>query len=147
MEEIIVKPIGFVKNKLLEIKGSGWKTMFSEIELTSDFSNKSFDGIEDFSHLEIVFYFHKSTKTIIGNAHPRRNLNSSKVGIFAMRKQDRPNHIGITIVKLIKIEGKKLVVLGLDALNGTPVLDIKPVVKRLFPKENIKEPDWVNNNT
>ena len=144
MEKITVKPIAFVKNKLTEIRGSDWKMTLSEIELTPNLLAESLLGIEDFSHLQIVFYFHKATETVVGNAHPRRNLNIPKVGIFAMRKPDRPNHIGITIVKLIKKEGKKIIVMGLDALNGTPVLDIKPVAKRMFPKEMIKEPDWVN---
>ncbi len=144
MEKITVKPIAFVKNKLTEIRGSDWKTTLSEIALTPDFLAESLLGIEDFSHLQIIFYFHKATETVVGSAHPRRNLKIKKVGIFAMRKPDRPNHIGITIVKLVKKEDRKLIVLGLDALNETPVLDIKPVTKRMFPKEDIKEPYWVN---
>ncbi len=147
MEEITVKPIAFVKNNLLEIKGNDWKTTLSEIELAPNFSTESLLGIEGFSHLQIIFYFHKTTETVVESAHPRRNSNIPKVGIFAMRKQNRPNHIGITVVKLIKKESKKLIVLGLDALNGTPVLDIKPFAKRLLPKEEIEEPDWVSDNT
>jgi len=144
LKEITVKPIAFVKNTLTKIKGDCWKTTASEIELTSDFSEKSLDGIEDFSHLEIVFYFHKAKKGITEKAHPRKDKNITKVGIFAMRKPDRPNYIGVTIVKLLKKDGKKLFVLGLDALDGTPILDIKPMVKRLLPTEEITEAYWIN---
>ena len=141
---ILVQPIAFVINKYKEIKGKIPKDAISEIVIVADIPKESLTGIEDYSHLEIIFYFHKATNTIKGKAHPRNNKDIPKVGIFAHRNPNRPNHIGLTIVKLIKKEGKKLFVSGLDALDGTPILDIKPVVKHFLPKESIKQPNWIN---
>ncbi|HIP48330.1 MAG TPA: tRNA (N6-threonylcarbamoyladenosine(37)-N6)-methyltransferase TrmO [Lutibacter sp.] len=143
MSEITVKPIAFVRNEFQEAKGIIPREAISKIELIDSISIASFDGIDDFSHLEIIFYFHKASKVITGTAHPRNNTNIPKVGIYSHRSRNRPNHIGLTLVKLIKREGNTLTVSGLDALDGTPVLDIKPVVTRFLPQEKIKEPDWV----
>jgi tRNA (Thr-GGU) A37 N-methylase len=75
-------------------------------------------------------------------SHPRNNPQLPLTGIFATRKKDRPNHIGHTIVNLIKREKRKLFVEKLDAINGTPILDIKPVLKEFLPSGEIKEPFW-----
>ncbi len=140
---IQIKPIGFVVNDRPEKSDCNWNSIESKIELTSDFNSDSFDGIELFSHLEILFYFDKSEKEFIGAEHPRGNTKYPKVGIFAQRKKDRPNHIGATIVNLIRKEGKNLIVANLDAISGTPVLDIKPVFKEYLPKGEVLQPDWV----
>ena len=140
---IIVKPIAFVKNKYKEAKGSIPKDAISEIVLIDSIPEDSFEGIDEFSHLEIIFHFHKASKIITGTAYPRNNMNNPKVGIYSHRRKDRPNPIGLTLVKLIKREGRKLIISGLDALDGTPILDVKPVVDRFLPQEKIKQPDWV----
>lgn len=117
--------------------------MISEIELLKDIPANSFDGIEEFSHLEILFYFNQSDKSkIIFNGHPRGNKNWPAVGIFAQRKRDRPNSIGLTIVELMERKGNRLTVKNLDAINGTPILDIKPVMKEFLPATAIKQPQW-----
>jgi len=139
---LIVKPIGYVKNKRIEQSDRNWNSIESRIELTSKFNSDSFDGIESFSHLEILYHFHKSEKEFKGSEHPRGDKKYPKVGIFAQRKKDRPNHIGATIVKLIRKEGKTLVVTNLDAIDGTPVLDIKPVFNEYLPKEEVIQPKW-----
>lgn len=144
MSNLILKPIGFVKNNRLKKVDKNWSTVLSTIELTDEFLADSLDGIESFSHLEIIFSFHKSNRTITGSEHPRGNKKYPKVGIFAQRKKDRPNHIGATIVKLIQKSGKSLIISDLDAIDGTPVLDIKPIFKEYLPKETIKQPSWVN---
>ena len=116
----------------------------SEIELADNLPIESFDGIETFSHLEIIYYLDKANKTITGSEHPRENTNWPKVGIFAQRKKDRPNHIGLTIVNLIRKDGRKLIVSNLDAIDGTPILDIKPVFEEYLPKDEIKQPKWTS---
>ncbi|PID60695.1 MAG: tRNA (N6-threonylcarbamoyladenosine(37)-N6)-methyltransferase TrmO [Ignavibacteriae bacterium] len=140
--EIILKPIAFVKNNQKEKSDNNWSEIISEIKLTDNLPIECLDGIETFSHLEIIYFLDKSNKTITGSEHPRENPNFPKVGIFAQRKKDRPNHIGLTIVNLIKKEGRKLIVSNLDAIDGTPILDIKPVFKEYLPKGEIKQPDW-----
>lgn len=142
MKDILLKPIAFVKNRRNEPIDDNWSTVESIIELTNDLPEKCFDGIEDFSHLEIIYHFNKSTKTFIGSEHPRENKSYPKVGIFAQRKKDRPNHIGATFVNLVRHEGRKLIVTNLDAIDGTPVLDIKPVFQEYLPLGDVKQPEW-----
>ncbi len=141
-EDIILKPIAFVKNSRKEASDDQWCEIISEIELIDDLPVESLDGIETFSHLEIIFFLDKALKTITGSEHPRENPDWPKVGIFAQRKKDRPNHLGLTTVNLIRKEGKTLIVSNLDAIDGTPVLDIKPVFTEYLPKGDIKQPDW-----
>ncbi|MFH0999737.1 MAG: SAM-dependent methyltransferase [Bacteroidota bacterium] len=137
-----IKPIAFVKSQRNETIDDHWSLVESEIELADDLPDECLDGIEQFSHLEIIFYFNKATKTVIGSEHPRENKSYPKVGIFAQRKKDRPNHIGTTIVNLLKRDGRKLFVYHLDAIDGTPVIDIKPVFKEFLPKGEVKQPEW-----
>ena len=142
MDEIKINPIGYVRNIRTEAIDDNWSSVESVIELTEDLPDECFDGIEEFSHLEILFHFNKSTKVFIGSEHPRENKAFPKVGIFAQRKKDRPNHIGTTVVNLVRRNGRKLIVKNLDAINGTPVLDIKPVFKEFLPQGEVKQPDW-----
>jgi tRNA-Thr(GGU) m(6)t(6)A37 methyltransferase TsaA len=142
MNDILIKPIGFVKNSRTEPLDDHWLSVESIIELTDELSEDCLDGIELFSHLEILYHFNRSTKTVVGSEHPRENKNFPKVGIFAQRKKDRPNHIGSTIVELIKHDHRKLIVRHFDAIDGTPVLDIKPVFQEYLPKEKVVQPEW-----
>lgn len=141
-ENITLKPIAFVKNNRKEKSDKNWSTITSEIELAEDLPSECLDHIDSFSHLEIIYFMNQSQKTITGSEHPRENPKWPKVGIFAQRKKDRPNHIGLTVVNLIKKNGRILIVSNLDAIDGTPVLDIKPVFEEYLPKGKIKQPGW-----
>lgn len=143
-DSITVHPIAVVKNTRDETADDFWGSVTSEIELLPHIPEGALEGIEDFSHLEIIFHFHKADKNDYdyGPMHPRENPAWKKTGIYAMRKKSRPNHIGLTTVKLVKREGRVLTVELLDADNGTPVLDIKPVIKEFLPQEEIKQPQW-----
>ena len=142
-QEISIIPIAQVCNNRSEVTDDDWGEVISEIQLKDHISPDSLDGIESFSHLEILFFFDRTTEAIVWkSAHPRENVNWPKVGIFAQRKKDRPNHIGVTIVELIKREGNKLIVKGLDAIDKSPVIDIKPVMKEFLPKVPIQQPSW-----
>lgn len=142
--EINLKPIAYVYNNRKEAVDDNWNSIISTIDLVDDLPESILDGIEQFSHIEVVFYFHQSTKVILGSEHPRENKLWPKMGIFAQRKKDRPNHIGVTVAQLLQKEGRRLMVTHLDAIDGTPVLDIKPVMKEFLPKETIKQPDWTS---
>lgn len=138
-------PVATVKNNRQDMSDDFWGDVVSEIELVPDIPADAFNGIEEFSHLEIVFHFDKADQSkIIFSGHPRGNKDWPNVGIFAQRKKDRPNGIGLTIVELIKREGNKIWVKHLDAIDGTPVLDIKPVMKEFLPAAEIKQPQWSN---
>jgi tRNA-Thr(GGU) m(6)t(6)A37 methyltransferase TsaA len=139
-----IEPIAWVKNRRKEILDDGWAGIISEITLAEGIPVETLDGIEDFSHLELVFIFDQVEEKdiVLKSAHPRENPNWPKVGIFAQRKKNRPNRIGLTVVKLLKKEGCVLTVQYLDALDGTPVFDIKPVMKEFLPAGELKQPEW-----
>lgn len=143
MNDILLHPIAYVKNTRPALSDDYWGELISEIELIDSLPAAAFDGIENFSHLEVLFYFHKSNpenKVLFGR--PRENPQWPVTGIFAQRKKDRPNNLGTTIVKLNKRVGNKLYVENLDAIDTTPVLDIKPVFKEFLPAGEIVQPPW-----
>jgi tRNA (adenine37-N6)-methyltransferase len=142
--EFVVKPIAFVKNTRREIKDDSWSEVVSEIELAAGIPEETLDRIEEFSHLEIIYLFHRigEKDVVLNSAHPRENPNWPKVGIFAQRKKNRPNRLGLSLVKLIRKEGRVLTVKFLDAIDGTPILDIKPVMKEFLQQEEIIQPSW-----
>ena len=141
---ITLFPIGTVKNIRQKVEDDNWSEITSVVELGSSFTEEALLQIDEFSHAEIIYYFHlvEDGKIETGARHPRNNKDWPKVGIFAQRGKNRPNRLGATIVKVIKREGKQLFVQGLDAVDGTPVLDIKPVMKEFLPREEIHQPEW-----
>jgi tRNA (adenine37-N6)-methyltransferase len=141
--QISLHPIATVTNKRDAPTNDFWGDTFSEITLLPHIPEDAFMGIEEFSHLEIIFYFDKVNKEkIIFSGHPRGNPEWPVVGIFAQRKKDRPNQIGLCTVELIEHTGATIKVKYLDAINGTPVLDIKPVFTEFEVKSEIRQPGW-----
>lgn len=141
--ELIFVPIATVKNNRTEIKDDYWGSVVSEIELAPHIPVESLTGLDTFSHLEIIFHFHLlKSADITYCGHPRENPTYPIVGIFAQRKKNRPNSIGTTIVELLKISNRSIFVKNLDANNGTPVLDIKPILKEFLPQTTVKQPQW-----
>lgn len=141
---IEVQPVAFVKNSRTAPEDDEWGKVTSVIELADDTVTEALDGITDFSHLVIVYYFHlvPKEKAVARSRHPRNNQNWPVVGTFAQRNKSRPNRIGITTVELLAQEGRTITVKGLDAIDGTPVLDIKPVMQEFLPTSTVKQPQW-----
>ncbi len=112
--------------------------------LDERFAADALQGLQAFSHAEIIFQFHKvePSKIVTGARHPRNNAQWPLVGIFAQRGKNRPNRIGSTICRVLKVEGRRLTVAELDAIDETPVLDIKPVMAEFLPREPVRQPDW-----
>lgn len=144
MKTVNLSPIGRVHNNRKTPEDDHWGEVVSEIRLNDDWDVTSLDGIVAFSHVEIIFLFHLVSEENIQYTarHPRNNTDYPKVGIFAQRGKNRPNKIGLTTVELIKRDGLSIFVKGLDAIDGTPVLDIKPVMKEFLPKGEIQQPEW-----
>ena len=143
--EIKFKAVATVKNSRAKPTNDFWKEIISEIELADHIPTEAFDGISSFSHLEIIYFFDKvESNDIIFYGRPRENPNYPSVGIFCQRKKDRPNSIGLCTVELLEHKGRTIKVKSLDAINGTPILDIKPVFKEFQPKGEIKQPIWVS---
>ncbi len=142
--EISLTSIATVKNSRVEPIDDHWSAIVSEIELAQQIPTEVFNGISSFSHLEIIYYFDQvKPEKIVFAGHPRGNPNYPLVGILGQRKKDRPNTIGLCTVELLSHNGRTITVKNLDAINGTPILDIKPVFKEFLPKGEIKQPDWV----
>jgi tRNA-Thr(GGU) m(6)t(6)A37 methyltransferase TsaA len=140
-EGIVLNPIGYVKTnaKREEIKD---KESLSQIVLRDDLV-EGLSGISDYSHLFVLFYLNqvssKQRKTL--KIHPRGREDMPLVGVFVARTMLRPNPIGLTLVELVKVDCNVLTVRGLDAYDGTPVLDIK-TYDFWDMAENAKVPDW-----
>lgn len=139
-----IKPIAFVNNTRKDILDDNWGSIVSTIELAENINDSSLKGINEFSHLEIIFFFDKVSddKIQYEARHPRNNKDYPEVGIFAQRGKNRPNKLGVTIVELVEQKQRILIVKGLDALDGTPIIDIKPVMKEFLPKNEVSQPDW-----
>lgn len=139
-----VRPIGFVESSRLQPLDDLWGDEEACISLIEPFTAEAIQGLTDFSHVEILYLFHRvqASQIFIGARHPRNNPAWPMVGIFAQRGKDRPNRIGCTICKIVRVEGAKLFVSGIDAIDGTPVLDIKPVMAEFLPREEVRQPAW-----
>lgn len=139
--------IGAVCSTRKEIKDDEWDKEKVFIELDSSrFTAESLLGLETFSHVEVLFYMHGVNPEKIESVarHPRGNLNWPRIGIFSQRGKNRPNQIGTTVCRVLKVDGTRLYLEGLDAIDGTPVLDIKPWVVELGPRGEVCQPSWMN---
>lgn len=141
-----LQPIATVHNDRKTISDDFWGEVVSEIKLAPSLPPEALDGIDSFSHVEIFYIFDKAigNAVVTGSEHPRENPQWPKVGIFAQRKKNRPNFLGATICPVVKREGSSLFVRMLDAIDGTPVIDIKPVMKEFLPQSDIVQPQWVS---
>ncbi|HVY95295.1 MAG TPA: SAM-dependent methyltransferase [Bryobacteraceae bacterium] len=142
---ISVIPVGIVLSSVATPVDDIWGGLVSRIDLdTSRFTPDSLAGLDAFSHVEIIFAFHQVPESKIETTarHPRNRTDWPKVGIFAQRGKNRPNRIGVTICKLKSVDGTSLSVEGLDAIDGTPVLDIKPYMREFAPREETRQPAW-----
>jgi tRNA-Thr(GGU) m(6)t(6)A37 methyltransferase TsaA len=143
IQSINLMPIAWVHNARTSIEDR-WGGLASEIRLDPSLPAESLDGLEAFSHAEVVFHFHlvAESEIVTGRRRPRGNPAWPEVGIFAQRGRVRPNRLGLTVVRILRREERSLFVDGLDALDGTPVLDIKPVMVEFLPSEPVRQPDW-----
>jgi tRNA (adenine37-N6)-methyltransferase len=141
---IEMKPIGHVHCERLNVDDDYWGGSQAVIVLTEEVEPEALDGLEQFSHAEIVYVFDRVApeKIVRGARHPRSNPDWPKTGILAQRSKSRPNRIGTSIVRILRREAGTLVVAELDAVNGTPVLDIKPVMQEFLPRTKVWQPEW-----
>jgi tRNA-Thr(GGU) m(6)t(6)A37 methyltransferase TsaA len=142
---IVMEPVGHVRGGRIAAVDDDWGKSRARIELDpARFTAESLAGLEAFTHAEVIFVFDKVTdaEIVTGARHPRGNKDWPKVGIFAQRGKNRPNRIGLCTCRVIAVDGLSLEVEGLDAIDGTPVLDIKPLMSGFQPRETIGEPAW-----
>jgi tRNA-Thr(GGU) m(6)t(6)A37 methyltransferase TsaA len=141
---ITLEPIGYLVGGRTDIADDDWGDVPAVIELDARFAAEALAGLDEFSHLLVVYHFHRvDPGKIESNArHPRNNPAWPKVGIFAQRGKNRPNRIGVSTCRILGVDGRTVLVQGLDALDGTPILDIKPVMRGFEPRGEIREPAW-----
>jgi tRNA-Thr(GGU) m(6)t(6)A37 methyltransferase TsaA len=146
MLTVAMTPIGTVRSTRTATEDDDWDSVLSSIELdAAQFTAEALTGLETFSHIEVVYLFDRvdPAKVEKGARHPRNNTAWPKIGIFAQRGKNRPNRIGTTICRVDRIEGLRIHVLGLDAVERTPVLDIKPWVREFGPRGYVRQPAWM----
>lgn len=135
-----LRPIGhIITSASHEELGGG--SVVSKIVIDPEFAG-GLEGLEDYSHLYVLFWLQRIPRRRIAlTVHPRGRKDVPKVGVFATRSPHRPNPIGLTLVKLLSKKGRVLTVKGLDAYDGTPVLDLKPRDRRDSPPR-LRVPAW-----
>ena len=144
---ISVVPLGLVSTARRDPVDDHWGSEVATIDLDpTRFTADALAGLADFSHLEVVYYFHlvADSEITTGARHPRGNPSWPRVGIFAQRGKARPSRLGVSRCKLLGVDGLRLTVQGLDAIAGTPVLDIKPYFREFGPQGEVRQPEWAS---
>ncbi|MFE4258399.1 SAM-dependent methyltransferase [Streptomyces sp. NPDC056883] len=150
MDPVEVVPVGMVVGGRSEVVDDDWGRETAVIRLDRErFGPEALYGLEDFSHVEVVFHFDRvpQDKIETGARRPRGNPDWPLVGIFAQRGKNRPNRLGLSRCRVLKVDvlaadGPELHVEGLDAVAGTPVLDLKPYMTEFGPRGEHRQPEW-----
>jgi tRNA-Thr(GGU) m(6)t(6)A37 methyltransferase TsaA len=139
-----VHAIGFVASPRDAAIDDDWGAIEATITLTPAFGPDALVGLTEFSHVEVIFLFHGVDPATVctGSRVPRGNPRWPEVGIFAQRPKNRPNRIGIATCELVSVDGTVVRVRGLDAIDGTPVLDVKPYMVEFAPRSAVRQPAW-----
>lgn len=146
-EAYSVTPIGHVVSDRAELGDDNWGPVESRIDLTPGiFEPDAMAGLAEFSHIEVVFLFHKVDPDTVhlGARHPRGNTDWPKVGVLAQRVKNRFNRLGVSRCDLLEVGADYLRVRGLDTVADTPVLDIKPYMREFAPRGEVRQPSWSN---
>jgi tRNA (Thr-GGU) A37 N-methylase len=138
-------PIGHVRGGRDQPVDDDWGASRARIELDpARFGPEALAGLADFSHLEVIFVFDRVAESDIeyGARHPRGRTDWPLVGIFAQRGKNRPNRLGLCACRIVAVDGLAVEVEGLDAIDGTPVLDLKPAMAEFLPRGPLRQPAW-----
>lgn len=144
-EPVASVPVATVVGGREAVADDDWGRETAVLRLDDErFGPEALFGLESFSHLEVVFHFDRVAPEKIqsGARHPRGNTDWPLVGIFAQRGKNRPNRLGVSRCRLLKVDGLDVHVQGLDAVDGTPVLDIKPYMREFGPPGETTQPPW-----
>ncbi|MQY10226.1 tRNA (adenine(37)-N6)-methyltransferase [Streptomyces sp. RB5] len=138
-----LEPVGLVVGGRPDPYDDDWGVERAVIRLTG-YGPEALAGLDEFSHLEVVFAFHLVDPDDIhtGARRPRGNPDWPAVGIFAQRGKNRPNRLGVSRCRLLGVDGVEVHVAGLDAIDGTPVLDIKPYMAEFGVLDEVRQPKW-----
>jgi tRNA-Thr(GGU) m(6)t(6)A37 methyltransferase TsaA len=140
-----ITPIGWVRGGRVEAVDDDWANVEASIELDlGQYDFASLAGLEEFSHLDVIYLFHQVGTDAIetGARRPRGNPEWPEVGIFAQRARMRPNRLGVTTCEIVSVTSNGVRVRGLDAIDGTPVVDLKPYMSGFAPRSEVRQPQW-----
>jgi tRNA-Thr(GGU) m(6)t(6)A37 methyltransferase TsaA len=138
------EPVAVVVGGRTEPVDDDWEGVEAIVRFDERFDAEALAGLDAFSHVEVVYVFDRVDPADVqtGARHPRGNPDWPRVGIFAQRAKDRPNRIGVSVCRLLGVDGLDVHVAGLDAVDGTPVLDLKPVMAEFGPRGEVRQPEW-----
>ena len=138
------EPVAMVSGGRGEPFDDDWDAVEAIIRFDERFEPDALLGLDEFSHIEVVYVFDRVDPADVETSarHPRGNDDWPRVGIFAQRAKDRPNRIGVSVCRLLRVDGLDVHVAGLDAVDGSPVLDVKPVMAEFVPRGEIRQPEW-----
>lgn len=142
---IVVQPVGVVTGGRSQPVDDGWGDVESVIRLDRDrFGVDALRGLEEFSHIEVLYLLDQVDPATVETAarRPRGRAEWPLVGIFAQRARNRPNRIGATVCRVARVEGLEITVRGLDAVDGSPVLDVKPFMVGFAARDEVRQPQW-----
>jgi tRNA-Thr(GGU) m(6)t(6)A37 methyltransferase TsaA len=142
LPSMTLKAIGTVRSQIKQPSRHKHEDLISEIVIDSSLT-EALDNLDEFSHIIIIYWIHKSRRSSPKKVHPMGNPKHGLMGVFATRSPDRPNPIGKSTVRLRQRRDNILTVEGLDAIDGTPVIDIKPYIPGYDSVDNAKAPSWV----
>ncbi|MFD5448115.1 SAM-dependent methyltransferase [Streptomyces sp. NPDC003470] len=145
MPSFEITPIGTVRNERTDVQHTdNWGAVRSTITVDERFGDACLQGLEGFSHVDVLFVFDQfPDRDDHREPRPSRGRpDLPPVGIFAGRGPRRPNRIGVTSCAIESVRGRELTVVGLDAVSGTPVIDLKPTMEEFLPV-NVRQPEWV----
>jgi len=139
-----VQAIAVVRSSRDEVVDDDWDAETTSIELLEPFDERSVAGLDEFSHLEVIYLLDRVDPAVVRlhARRPRGNPAWPEVGILAQRAKDRTNRLGLSTCELLRVEGTVLHVRGLDAVDGTPVLDVKPYLSEFAPRAPVRQPSW-----
>jgi len=143
----VIEPIGHVRGGRVQPIDDDWGASRAVVELDpARFASEALAGLADFSHLEVIFVFDRVTDEEIeyGARHPRGRQDWPLVGIFAQRGKNRPNRLGLCTCRIVGVSGLTVEVEGLDAIDGTPVVDLKPAMAEFLPRGELRQPAWAS---
>src|SRR5580704_12713269 len=138
-------PIGVVRSPVKSAVEDVWGGVVSTIELDAGvLDSNATAGLDQFSHIEVIFHFHLVSAGDVetGARHPRNRADWPLAGILAQRAKRRPNRLGVSTCRLVRVDGLQLTVLDLDAIDGTPIIDVKPYMTEFGPKGEVRQPAW-----
>lgn len=139
-----IEPIAHVHAARTIPDDDDWGGTTAHIELVPSMPADSLLGLDAFSHVEVIYVFDRVPDDAIVRAarHPRGNTAWPRVGILAQRAKARPNRLGVTVARIVGIRERMLEVAELDAIDGTPVVDLKPVMREFLPRGEVRQPAW-----